>query len=289
MPVRLIINADDFGLTPGINRAIAELHQANALTSATLMPSGPAFEDAIHIAHTHPTLGVGCHIVLVDGSPVSPPQTIPSLLGPDRKTFRPSLPGFLQSLFRGAIHEQDIEREAIAQIHKLQRVGIHVTHLDTHKHTHIFPAVTRPLLCAAQHCSVTAMRNPFEPDWSTALGHGAPLRRLQVKLLTRLKSQFAGQAHIRDRQVLTTGGTIGISATGSLNPATLRDILDALPSSGAFELCCHPGYNDAALDLVATRLRTHRDLEREALLAEIPTFALHPNSLQLIHYGNLGS
>src|ERR1700692_4692172 len=115
MAPRLIINADDFGLTTGINRAIAELHQARALTSATLMATGPAFSDAVSVALANPTLGVGCHIVLTDGIPVSPPETIPTLLGPDRKTFRPSLLDFIQALLRGSIREDDIEREALAQ------------------------------------------------------------------------------------------------------------------------------------------------------------------------------
>jgi predicted glycoside hydrolase/deacetylase ChbG (UPF0249 family) len=90
MPSRLIINADDFGLTSGINRSIAELNRAGVLTSATLMATGPAFEDAIAIARSLPSLGIGCHIVLTDGVPASLPETIPSLLGPDGKTFRPS-------------------------------------------------------------------------------------------------------------------------------------------------------------------------------------------------------
>ena len=288
MAFRLIINADDFGLTPGINRAVAELHQARALTSATLMANGPAFDDAVQVAHNHPTLGVGCHIVLTDGIPVSDPRSIPSLLGAGGKTLRPSLLDFLQALLRGAIREDDIEREAIAQVQKLQRAGIDVTHLDTHKHTHIFPTVTRPLLHLAQRCSIGAIRNPFEQNWSIALGHGTA-RRLQVKLLSTLKSQFARQAQICNSQIQTTDGTIGISATGHLNAATLRQLLLALPSEGTFELCCHPGYNDSALDRVTTRLRAQRDVERAALLAEIPKLALHPNSPQLIHYGNLGS
>src|SRR5271170_3951963 len=127
MPARLIINADDFGLTQGVNRAIAELHQAKALTSATLMATGAAFDDAIATAHANPTLGVGCHIVLTDGAPVSRPETITTLLGPDRKTFRPKLLDFIQALLRGKISEVEIEREALAQIQKLQRNGIAVT------------------------------------------------------------------------------------------------------------------------------------------------------------------
>jgi predicted glycoside hydrolase/deacetylase ChbG (UPF0249 family) len=289
MAPRLIINADDFGLTSGVNRAIAELHQANSLTSATLMANGPAFDDAVAIARAHPALGVGCHIVLTDGIPVSHPQSIPSLLGADGKTFRPSLVDFIQALLRGAIREDDIEREAVAQVQKLQRAGIDVTHLDTHKHTHLFPTVSRPLLHLAERCSIGAIRNPFEQSWSLALGHGSLLRRLQVKLLSRLQAQFERQPQIRNAQVLTTDGTIGISATGHLDAATLRQILHAMPPDGICELCCHPGYNDSDLDHIATRLRTHRDVERNALLTEIPAILLHPNAPELINYGNLGS
>jgi predicted glycoside hydrolase/deacetylase ChbG (UPF0249 family) len=289
MAPRLIINADDFGLTPGVNRAIAELHQAKALTSTTLMATGPAFEDAVATAHANPGLGVGCHIVLTDGVPASSPETIPTLLGPDRKTFRPSLVDFLQALLRGKIREEEIRGEVLAQIQKLQGAGIHVTHLDTHKHTHLFPAVARPLLQLAEQCSIHAIRHPFEQSWSLALGHGNRIRRLQVNLLGNLKTSFERQPQIRDAHVLTTDGTIGISATGNLYGETLREILHAMPAEGAFELVCHPGYNDSDLDRITTRLRTHRDIERTTLLAEIPAIALHPNAPQLINYGNLGA
>src|ERR1700730_520489 len=207
MPPRLIINADDFGLTPGVNRAIAELHQAKALTSATLMATGAAFEDAVAIAHANPALGVGCHIVLTDATPVSPPKSIPTLIGPDGKNFRPSLVDFIQALLRGAIREDDIEREAVAQVQKLQCAGINVTHLDTHKHTHLFPAVARPLLRIAERCSVQAIRHPFEQAWSLALGHGNRIRRPQGTLLGRLKTSVHEQPQIREAHVLTTDGT----------------------------------------------------------------------------------
>jgi predicted glycoside hydrolase/deacetylase ChbG (UPF0249 family) len=286
---RLIINADDFGLTLGVNRAIVELYRARAVTSASLMATGPAFEDAIAIAHAHPGLGVGCHIVLTDGIPVSPPQSIPSLLGPDGKTFRPSLFDFVQALLRGNIREEDIEREALAQVQKIRQAGIEVTHFDTHKHTHLFPAVARPLLRLAERVAVNAIRNPFEQSWSLALGHGNRLRRLQVKLLGRLRTRFAAFPQIRGEYVLTTDGTLGISATGHLDAPTLRQILNALPAEGTFELCCHPGYNDKDLDRVTTRLRTHRDIERLALLDEIPRHFQSQNTLRLINYRELDS
>lgn len=288
MAPRLIINADDFGLTPGVNRAIAELHQAQALTSTTLMATGPAFDDAVAVAHANSTLGVGCHVVLTDGVPASPPESIPTLLGPDRKTFRPSLIDFVQSLLRGKIREADIEREAAAQIQKLQLAGIQVTHLDTHKHTHLFPAINRLLLRVAEQAGVYAIRHPFEQSWSLALGHGNRIRRVQVKLLGSLKTQFEHRPQIRDAHVFTTDGTIGISATGNLYRQTLHEILHAMPAEGTFELVCHPGYNDSDLDRITTRLRTHRDIERNALLTEVPALALHPNAPQLINYGDLG-
>ena len=288
MASRLIINADDFGLTPGVNRAIAELHQAKALTSATLMANGSAFEDAVAVALANPMLGVGCHVVLTDGVPVCDPSSIPTLLGADGKTFRTSLVDFVQALLRGKIRKDDIEREAMAQVEKLQRAGILVTHLDTHKHTHLFPAIAGPLLQVAERCSVGAIRHPFEQRWGLALGHGKGLRRLQVKLVGRLEAKFEGKPQIRNAQVRTTDGTIGISATGDLDARVLRQILEAQPAEGTFELCCHPGYNDRALDAVTTRLRAHREVEREALLAVLPEFALQPNAPRLIHYGELG-
>jgi predicted glycoside hydrolase/deacetylase ChbG (UPF0249 family) len=293
MPARLILNADDFGLTPGINRAIGELHSAGALsggralTSATLMANGAAFEHAVAIAHAHPTLGVGCHIVLTDGIPVSPPETIPTLLGPDRKSFRPSLTAFLRALFLGRIREQDVEREALAQVEKLQRAGITVTHVDSHKHTHLFPAIARPLLRAAEASGVRAIRNPFEPAWDLRLGHGSRMRRLALRLTEGLHSRFLAHPQIRSGTVLTTDGTVAISATGILSAGTLRQIIAALPPNGCFELCCHPGYNDADLDRIATRLRAQRNLEREALLSEVPALLRAANAPKLIHFGDL--
>ena len=286
MPARLIINADDFGLTQGINRAVAELHDAGALTSATLMASGPAFEDAVEVARSRPNLGVGCHIVLTDGVPVSPPESIPTLLGPDRRSFRPSLREFVQAVLLGRVREADLAREMLAQIEKLQRAGIRITHLDTHKHTHLLPQVGRTLLAVAERAGIHAVRDPFEPHWSRALAHGARSRQLAVGAMTVLRPAFKAHRQIRTGAVLTTEGTVAISATGNLTAATLTEILQALPASGIYELCCHPGYNDASLDRVTTRLRAHRDVEREALLSVVPP-TVHASGLHLIRYSDL--
>ncbi|WP_263370639.1 ChbG/HpnK family deacetylase [Granulicella cerasi] len=286
MSKRLILNADDFGLTHGINRAVEELHQAGALTSATLMANGPAFEDAVEIAQRNPGLGIGCHVVLTDGIPVSHPADIPTLLGPDGKTFRSSLVDFLLAVLRGRVSERDIAREAHAQITKLQRAGLDLTHVDTHKHTHTLPGVARPLLFVAERCRIGAIRSPFEQSWSLAVAHADPVRRLQVRLLQHLRKRFEALPQVRQGIVATSDGTLGISATGRLNHETLARLMETMPD-GTWELVCHPGYNDRDLDAVTTRLRASREVERNALLA---TFAdeKNPPHAHLIHYGAIG-
>ena len=286
MPAQLIVNADDFGLTAGVNRAIEELHRAGVVTSATLMATGPAFFDAVAIAHRNRALGIGCHIVLIDGTPASEPATIPTLLGANKQTFRPSLANFGLAALRGQIDPDDIAREATAQIRRLQSAGLSLTHADPHKHTHLFPAVHHPILRALSETGVPAIRNPFEPRWTHRLGQGGTLRRAQITLLRRLEPRFRELQHTL-ATVQTTDGSIGISATGDLTRATLAQLLEALPDHGAFELVTHPGYNDPDLARTNTRLRTHREVEREALLTAIPHRLTQPNPPQLIHFGNL--
>ena len=288
MPTRLILNADDFGLTLGINRAVEQLHQARALTSATLMATGPAFDDAVAIAQRNPTLGIGCHLVFLDGIPVSHPESIPSLLGADGKTFRPSYLDFVQALLRGTISEAELALETQAQIQKLQRAGIDVTHVDSHKHTHLFPAVARAVLHIAERCGVRAFRYPFEPDWSRSLATATPLsRRLAQSALNLFEPRFRALTPL-DRDEITTQGTLGIAATGTLSESLLRAIMTDLGPDHIYELCCHPGYNDAGLDRQRTRLRQSRETELNALLRTIPEMTQNPEDPRLIHYGDLG-
>jgi hopanoid biosynthesis associated protein HpnK len=281
MAARLIVNADDFGLTRGVNRAIGELAAVGAITSATLMANGAAFDDAVSVAKANPQLGVGCHIVLVDGVPASPLERIPTLLGKDRRGFRTSLPEFVRDLFLRRIDPLEIEREALAQVRKLQDAGIRITHLDTHKHTHIFPQVARALVRAMHTAGIRAMRNPFEPK--QAHTSSSWRRALMMRATDCLEPRFRTVAE----GLLHPDALYGVSATGDLSATTLRAILDGLPGEGIYEMLCHPGYNDAELDAVTTRLREHREVERAALLSEMVKISSRPNAPRLIHYGDL--
>ncbi len=264
---RLIGNADDFGLTPGVNRAVAELAAANALTSATLMANGFAFAEAVKTAIRNSRPSVGCHVVLVDGRPILPAAAISSLVRRDGH-LRLSLGSLIADLLRGRISSADVQREATAQILHLQSTGLAVDHIDTHKHTHMFPGVLLPLLRAAAACEVRAIRNPFEPAWSASAASHSLLRRGQVDLL-RMSYARRFQKLCNEAGMVTTDGAIGVAATGSLTAGSLRALLKRLPS-GVFELVCHPGANDADLAAVPTKLRASRPLESEALLEVIP-------------------
>lgn len=277
---RLIVNADDFGLTAGVNRAVIELHSAGVLTSTTLMASAGATADAIDLAMASPSLGVGCHVVLVDGEPVLPPGDIPTLI--DRKTgrFPNKLTEFLARLFTGRIAMEEIEAEAAAQIHLLKSKGIVLTHIDAHKHTHMFPPVLRAVLCAARAAEIRAVRNPFEPAWAVRATAGAGWARcFEVSLLRKLGSHCL--RIIAQEGFSTTNGTIAVVGTGVLNAATVRSLLSVLPA-GTWELVTHPGYNDADLARVRTRLRASRDIEREALQA-VSEF----KQIELISFANI--
>ena len=278
---RLIVNADDFGLTAGVNRAILSLNQSGVLTSTTLMATAKATAEAASRAANAPKLGVGCHVVLVDGTPILAARDLPTLVDPATGRFRPTLGKFVRDLFLGRIHAHEIEAEAEAQIAHLQSLGIVLTHIDSHKHTHLFPTVLKPLLNAAKRCKIPAIRNPFEPRWSLDATLAAPvLRRTQVRILSRFQSSF--RSLVADSGLLTTDGAIGVLATGTLDGPGLISLLSFMPD-GTWELVTHPGYNDTDLAHAGTRLLASREIELNAL-ASLST----PPGLRLIHFGQLG-
>ncbi len=271
---RLILNADDFGLTAGVNRAIVELHQAGLLTSTTLMAKAAATDEAIELARATPSLGVGCHVVLADGEPALPVHELSTRVDRQTSRLRPTLGAFLRGLFTGRIRSAEIEAEAAAQIALLQSRGLRLTHIDTHKHTHMFPAVLRPVLRAARAAGIRAVRNPFEPAWSLRSTPCAPwIRRAEVRLLRLFEPTF--RSIVAEEGFTTTDGAIGVLATGTLDAATVASLTGNLPP-GTWELVSHPGYNDADLAQAHTRLLASRETERQALRAieQVPDLEL---------------
>jgi len=290
---RLIVNADDLGLTAGVNRAIVETHLGGVVSSATLMANGAAFEDAMTAARSAPNLSVGCHVVLVDGTPVSPPDTADTLLAirsaePDK--FYSSLSAFAARAMLGGFDRDQLVTEVTAQIRKIQSTGLQVTHLDTHKHAHIFPEILAALLRAARICGVRAIRNPFVPVKAMPARQFKGKRDLwkrygQVRMLHTFSGQFLQR--IKRAGLRTPDGVVGVIETGSAESSgyssLLRQTLASLPE-GTWELVCHPGYNDADLRAARTRLLDSREEERRLLTsAELRQF-LEEQTIRVISY-----
>ena len=283
---RLIINADDFGLTSGVNRAIVEANRSGVLTSATIMANARAFDEAASLAKTQPGLKTGCHIVLIDGEPVS--ANLASLTNGSSR-FRSSLKDFALAAVRRRLSPEEIQREAEAQIRKIQSLGISLTHIDSHKHTHMFPQVLRSLLRAARACNIRAVRNPFEPlrAWPGGMLLGVPglwLRCAGVMTFQMFASEF--RRVLKEEGIVSTDGSVGIATTGKLDQKMLLRILNALPQ-GTWELVCHPGYSDADLRNAGTRLTTSREIELSALTSAETKDALARQKIELISYADL--
>jgi len=290
---RLVVNADDFGFTAGVNRAIVEAHTRGIVTSSTLMANGRAFEDAVKLAKTVPALGIGCHVVLIDGEPVLDRENLPTLVSTrlSSREFRDGLKAFAARALTGRLNARALEAEAEAQIRRIQAAGITVTHVDTHKHTHLFPAVLRPLLRAARACGVQAIRNPFGPR--RPLRSSDLLARpslwtsyAEVKVLRALAGKFRRAA--MQAGFATPDGTLGVVVTGALDERLFRSIAAVIPE-GTWEFVCHPGYNDADLKSANTRLRESRETELRLLtLPEVRNLLLY-SGIELISYRELSS
>ena len=284
---RLIINADDFGLTHGVNRAIAESHVHGVVTSTTLMANSGAFDEAVQLAKSNKDWSVGCHLVLVDGEPLIDPGRIPGLVpGRDSHKFRNGVGILALQSLAGMLDSDQVEAESVAQIRKLQANGINVSHIDTHKHTHIFPAVLEGILRAARICGVSAVRNPFESFAADFARTRQQLwkRYLQVRFLRRLASPF--RKAVQKAGMRTPDGTLGIVVTGHLDRQLFQGIAENIPE-GTWEFVCHPGYVDDDLQTITTRLRESRRNELELLTSPETREVLASRDVELITYLDL--
>ena len=285
---RLIVNADDFGLTRGINRAIVQAHRQGIVTSSTLMAGGGAFDDAVAQARSCPELSVGCHVVLVDGNPISPPSQVRTLLAGSDGHFREGFLSLARAALGGGLSPAELEAEIAAQVGKLQDAGIAVSHLDSHKHSHVFPAVFGALLRAARGCGVRAVRNPFEPAglqplWSLGWHTKAWMRYPAVRLMGCFASAF--RRRVAQEGLVTTDGTLGITVTGCMDAPLLEALVRRIPD-GTWELLCHPASDTEDLRGV-TSLGQASVVELGLLNSPATCAVLESCGVQLISYAEL--
>jgi len=285
---QVILNADDFGLTRGVNEGIMRAHREGILTSATLMANGPAFDDAIERAKANPRLGIGCHLVLSGGLAVAPREEIPSLAGLDG-ALPESLAALVVRVTSGSLRIDDIETELRAQIEKIRAAGIEPSHVDTHKHAHAHPRVMSVVARVARACGISRIRNPVEDlrdSWRTTRSEG-PARILNLAAACAVRSvRFQFRSLSRRYGLLSPDHFLGLAATGRLNAAALARLMEALPE-GRTEIMLHPGIWDPELEKVGSRLQRQRETEMEALLAPEVGRAVKEHNIRLITYRDL--
>ena len=289
---RLIVNADDFGLTTQVNQAIIDGHYCGLISSTSLLANGEAFESAVALSCQAPRLGVGVHLNLTEGKPVAPASSIPSLVNGDGYFARK--PGHLwRAMILGRVSTVDIEKELCAQIEKVLAAGIVATHLDSHKHVHALPVLGRMTIRLARQYGIPAIRCAAE-RWS-ALGcllerfpHAKTtiFRQLLNSCTLALVSR-GWSRQLRRAGVAYASNFYGLTPTGFLDEEILREILCRLPD-GTSELMCHPGFVDKALRQTPTRLLEQREMEYQALTRPEIKLVAKDLGVQLVNYGDLG-
>ncbi len=288
---RLIVNADDFGLTEKVNQAIVEGHERGIITSASLMANGLAFDSAVALARAQPKLGVGVHLNLTEGSPVSGPSSIPSLVDGSGAFYGGPL-AVATKIMQRKIGLADVERELRAQIEKVLVAGVRASHLDGHKHIHLLPPVFDLVIKLAREYRIPCLRCPVEcrvdlihlvrrnsSAWLAVLKQHA--------LAWALSALASSQKRKLERAGLAwTTHFYGITHTGFLDAESLAEILRRLPN-GTSEIMCHPGYVDAALIRTPTRLLRQRVTEIEAVTRLEIKRLVTELGIELISYGDL--
>jgi len=282
MDRRIIINADDFGLCEGVNRAVAEAHIKGILTSATIMTNMPAAIEAVKIARQLPGLGIGVHLNLTDGQPVSKDVEVQHLVNSDGQfaysTNKLSFYSFISPQFRNAV-----KAELAAQIRWAVERNLRPTHLDSHKHIHCFPAIYSLVCDLARQFEIPAIRFTYEPKsfsclpWLLSSGDGKKKARL-IRIMARI-NQFQNHSFFKTDMLL------GIAHTGRINTSFFRAVA-LYNKAPVVEIMTHPGFTDG-LEKFKTNLVQQREIELDTLCSVETRQYLINAGIKLVHYGQL--
>jgi hopanoid biosynthesis associated protein HpnK len=236
--LRLIVNADDMGLTERVNEGILQAHQTGIVTSTSIIANGAAFEDAVTRCKKVATLDVGVHLTLVEERPCLKPDLIPTLVDSAGRLHHHAT-AFVKKYLAGKIQLEEVWRELEAQVRRVLSHGITVSHLDSHQHLHILPQIIDMTVKLARKYDIPAIRVPRESIRTYMFrGAGALPRVLELMVLNGFC--FLQQSRIR----LRADHVAGFHMAGNLNKKNLQKLLQSLPDDGICELMCHPGLDD---------------------------------------------
>jgi hopanoid biosynthesis associated protein HpnK len=233
----VVIVADDFGRSSSVNDAVVEAHERGILTAASIMAGGEAFEEAARIARSRSRLSVGLHVTLCDGCAVLSHSEVPDLVdgsghfekSPSRAWMKYTRAGFLEQL----------DAEIEAQFDRLEKAGIHTTHVDGHHHLHMHPAIFKILCRQASQRGVRWIRIPREPLSSVfrhrSTGRGA-MPFIEWVVFGMLTISHARKA--RKYGLTAANAVYGLSRTGKVDEKYLLDVLTR--PGGLSEIFTHP-------------------------------------------------
>lgn len=279
MKKQLIINADDFGIHPAVNEAVRKAATEGILTSTSLMAGGDAFDEAVEMARSMPSLGIGIHLTLVGGiKPVLPPSEVPSLTW-DNGVFCHDYGKLIVRDMEGKISLSEVYAEWDAQIQKIMNTGLPVTHMDGHQHMHMWPHFYPIARDLAKKYHISCMRVPDE-DVLFGMKDGHIIRwaaKNGLSLLSRMHRPDLKKNHIR-----TNDHFFGMLYGGHLNPERFaKFILQTKP--GITEIMCHPSADTRAME-DTFHWGYHGEDELAGLLADINRELIEKKQISLISY-----
>src|SRR2546425_1200137 len=185
---RLVVNADDFGFSAGVNRGILEAHAAGVVSSVSVLVNTPGWPDARDwLRAVGGTLGVGLHLNLTTGAPLT---TAPSLTSPRTGRFH-SLAALVARALTGRLDPAHVAAECAAQLARLREAGVRVTHIDSHRHVHVLPGVWGVVIETARRGGGPVVRVPLEP-----LSPRAASWRALLKQAPHAAGRRARRAHV---------------------------------------------------------------------------------------------
>ncbi len=288
---RLVVNGDDFGMTESVNQGILEAHRRGILTSTTVLANGTAFDSAVALASGAPALGVGVHLNLTDGRPVSDPARVSTLVD-SAGNFSGGPATLLKRMLRRRVNLAEVERELDAQIQRVRSAGIDVTHLDGHKHVHMLPGIFAVVVNLARKHGIPGIRCAAERRlsfWTLLRHNGSSMVQVMRQSVAAGALTWVApglRARLAQAGLAYPMYFYGVMQTGFLDAASLGAILRDLPA-GTSELMCHPGYVDSALRRSGTRLVAQRETELAALTRPEITKLVATLGIQLIDYRGL--
>ena len=270
---QLIVNADDFGLHPLINAGIIKGHQEGFITSTSLMPSAPCWQEAVRLAKDNPRLGIGVHLTLVGGVPSVLPKEKVSSLVDDDGFFLPDYVAFAKRYYSGAVKRSELEAELRAQLERALSCGVNITHIDSHQHTHVLPGINSLVLKLSNEYNIIRVRIPKEGYFFTGgfqTGVGRLIGRSGLSFCADMAALRADSLGLRHPQHF-----YGMLAGGHLNAQLIANILRQLPE-GVSEIMTHPGLDSVALGEAFSwqyhwreELDAYLDAGNKALLKEL--------------------